>query len=394
MNAPADHALRVAILSELPTPYRWPLFQRVATVPGLDVTILFYARSEADRDWGLEIEASSCPVVQFLPGRAFHVRRKRSLFFHWNSDIGQRLRKGRFDVVVVPGWSMPSSLVAMWTCRRARIPYVLFSETNDLSPRPAWLRWLKLRLLRPMVSGASAWLATGTLSARFLERHGARAAGIHRFANTPDVEALAAAVDARRSERGATRRLLGVPADVPLAVFVGRLIGAKGVATLVRAQARVEAAGSSLWTVVVGDGAEGDSLRATARELSIRQMVFAGSRRPHELPAIWAASDLFVLPSFHEPWGVVVNEAMSAGLPVVLSDRVGAAGDLLQEGVTGRGFPAGDDQALANVLSDLARDHTRRGEMGGAARRLVGAWGYGPSVEGFEAAVREAATSR
>ena len=393
MTHRVDRVLRVAVLSELPTPYRWPLFQRVAARPGLDLTVLFYSRTEADRDWGLDVASDDGPRVEFLPGRAFHVRGKRSLFFHWNPGIGRRLREGGFDAVVIPGWSMPTSLAAAWTCRRRGIPYVVFSETNDLSPRAAWLRAIKRIVLRPVIGGASAWLATGSASARFLERHGAAPAGIHRFANTPDVDALSAAIDARRVDRAATRAALGVPDDAPLAVFVGRLIGVKGVATLVDAQARVEAAGSPLWTVVVGDGAEGDSLRRRAREHSIRRMVFAGARRPLELPAIWAAADLFVLPSLHEPWGVVVNEAMAAGLPVVLSDRVGAAPDLLVEGETGRGFCAGDADALAAALIDLASSAESRERMGAEARRRVAGWGYGPSVHGFEAAVCHAAAA-
>ena len=104
-----------------------------------------------------------------------------------------------------------------------------------------------------------------------------------------------------------------------------------------------------------------------------------------------AAADLFVLPSRHEPWGVVVNEALAAGLPVVLSDRVGAAADLLVDGENGRLVPAGDAVALANALEDLCRDPQGRQAAGEASRRIVADWGYGPSVEGFERAVRRAA---
>ena len=387
---PPDRVLRVAVLSELPTPYRWPLFRRVGAVERLDLTVFFYSRTEADRDWGLEVGDERGVSVVFPPGRPFHVRGRRSLFFHWNPDLVARLRKGAFDVVVIPGWSMPSSLAAVWACWRSRTPYVIFSETNDLSPRSWWVRRLKRVVLRPIVGRAAAWLATGTMSARFLERHGAVPARTHRFANTPDVEALAAAVDAARPLRAATRRDLGLPAGAPVALFVGRLIGAKDVATLLEAHARLEASGSPLWTLIVGSGAEAESLHARAQDLRLRQLVFAGARKPPDLPALWAAVDLFVLPSIHEPWGVVVNEAMAAGLPVVLSDRVGAGPDLLVDGETGRGFRAGDPESLAAVFSELATAPDARARMGAAAARRVRDWGYGPSVAGFERAVRDA----
>lgn len=387
-------ALRVAVLSELPTPYRWPLFQRVAAEPGLDVSVLFYSRTEADRDWDVPVEelgGPGRPRVEFLPGRAIHVRGKRSLFFHWNPAILDRLRKGRFDVVVIPGWSMPTSVAAAAACRTRRIPYVIFSETHERSPRPAWLRLAKRVALRPLVAGASAWLATGTLSEEFFVRHGAKRERIFRFANTPDVEALARRVEAARPRRDAVRAAFGVGADETLVLFVARLIGAKDPAALVEAQALLEVRGARVVSVLVGDGPEAKSLRDLADARRLRGLRLAGGRRPSELAEVYAAADVFVLPSRHEPWGVVVNEAMAAGLPVVLSDRVGAGADLLREGENGRSFPAGDAARLADALAEIASDAALRARMAGASRRIVAAWGYEPSVRGFADAVRTAA---
>lgn len=390
-----DGPLRVALLSELPTPYRWPLFQRVAEREDLDVTVFFYSRSEADRDWGLDVpEGPGRPEVVFLAGRAVPVRGRRSLFFHVNPEIRARLSAGRFDVVVVPGWSMPTTLMAITWCWAHRTPYVVFSETHARSPRPFLLRALKKVLLRPFVGWASAWLATGELSRQFLVAHGARDAGVFRFANTPDVEALAARVDAARAGRAATRAALGVSGDAVVALFVGRLIGAKDPLTLVRAQAAAERRGSSGWLVVVGDGPEAKSARDEAAALNLAHIVFTGSRRPEELPALFAAADLFVLPSLHEPWGVVVNEAMASGLALITSDRVGAAEDLLAPGRNGATFPAGDAAALAEALVRYYDDPALTTAHGRASREIVAGWGYGPSVEGFAAAVRHAAEAR
>src|SRR6185295_13276085 len=124
----------------------------------------------------------------------------------------------------------------------------------------------------------------------------------------------------------------------------------KDPATLLEAQARLERGAEAPWLVLVGDGPESKSLRELASARNLRRVRFAGSREPSELPGIYAAADLFVLPSRHEPWGVVVNEAMAAGLPVVLSDRVGAAPDLLVDGANGRLFPAGDAGRLADAI--------------------------------------------
>jgi glycosyltransferase involved in cell wall biosynthesis len=391
---PPDRPLRVAVLSELPTAYRWPLFERVAAEPSLDVSVFFYARSESDRDWTVPVNGAARPAVEFLPGRALHVRGRRSLYFHWNPAILDRLRKGRFDVAVIPGWSMPTSVAAAMACRRRRTPYVLFSETHDRSPRPAWLRMTKRVALRPIVAGASAWLATGTLSERFLVSHGADRARIFRFANTPDVDAVRARADAARARRDEVRASLGIPQDAVVALFVARLIGAKDPATLLRAQALLEARADAPWSVLVGGGPEERALRDLVAKSDLKRVVFAGSRQPSELPSLYAAADLFVLPSRHEPWGVVVNEAMAAGLPVVLSDRVGAAEDLLLDGANGRVFPAGDAAALAAAIGEIAADAPLRTRMGAESQRIVAGWGYGPSVRGFVDAVTTAAGGR
>jgi glycosyltransferase involved in cell wall biosynthesis len=109
---------------------------------------------------------------------------------------------------------------------------------------------------------------------------------------------------------------------------------------------------------------------------------------------LYVAADVFALLSEREPWGVVVNEAAACGLPLVLSDRVGAAHDLLHEGENGTLVPAGDVEAAAAVLRELAADGELRRTQGERSRVLAADWGYGPSVEGFLAAVREAAAER
>ena len=395
----AERPLRVAVLSELPTPYRWPLFERLGRRAGLDLTVFFYARTEADRDWGLDVGndvghdagkdgTTDGTRVVFLAGKAIPVRGKRSLFFHWNPDIVRHLAAGQFDVVVVPGWSMPTTWRTILWCRLHRVPYVLFSETHARSARPWWLRAVKRVLLRPLIGGARAWLATGTWSEEFLAAHGAVRDRTFRFANTPDVEAFATRVDAARDQRAATRATWGLPEDALVALFVGRLIGVKDVRTVLAAHATLRAEHPRLWLLVIGDGSEGPDLRA---EFEGEGVVFTGALRPDALPAQFAAADLFVLPSVHEPWGVVVNEAMAAGLPVVLSDRVGAGGDLLQDGRNGRAVPCGDVPAWRTALQEYLREPERCRAHGAESRRIVAGWGYGPSVEGFEQAVRSAA---
>jgi glycosyltransferase involved in cell wall biosynthesis len=120
------------------------------------------------------------------------------------------------------------------------------------------------------------------------------------------------------------------------------------------------------------------------------RLVLTGDREWERIVEVYAAADVFALLSEREPWAVVVNEAAACGLPLVLSDRVGAAHDLLRNGVNGILVPAGDVDESARALLLLASDRDLRLAYGARSRELARDWGYGPSVAGFLAAAREA----
>jgi glycosyltransferase involved in cell wall biosynthesis len=129
-----------------------------------------------------------------------------------------------------------------------------------------------------------------------------------------------------------------------------------------------------------------------AEELGVRILVM-GELPEDEVAEAYAAADVFALLSLRESWGVVVNEAAATGLPLVLSDQVGAAYDLLRDGENGVLVPAGDVAAATAALQRLASDAGLRRALGNRSRELVRGWGYGPSVENFVAAVREATSA-
>ena len=142
--------------------------------------------------------------------------------------------------------------------------------------------------------------------------------------------------------------------------------------------------------VLAGAGPQDRSLRRLAQNLGVR-LVLPGDLSAERVAEAYVAADVFALLSLHEPWGVVVNEAAASGLPLVLSDRVGAARDLLRDGENGYLLPCGDADAAAAALARLAGDTALRRAAGARSLAIVRDWGYEPSVESFVAAVREAA---
>jgi glycosyltransferase involved in cell wall biosynthesis len=163
-------------------------------------------------------------------------------------------------------------------------------------------------------------------------------------------------------------------------LVLSELVSHKRIDAAVRAFSRL-----GLPLVVAGDGPEREALARLGGRVRL-----LGNVDEERLAEAYVAADVFALLSLHEPWGIVVNEAAASGLPLVLSNRVGAAYDLLSDGENGYIVPAGDAEAAGAALRRLAEDAELRRRMGSRSRELVRGWGYEPSVENFVAAVRDA----
>jgi glycosyltransferase involved in cell wall biosynthesis len=220
-----------------------------------------------------------------------------------------------------------------------------------------------------------------------MEALGARPERIRVFANTVDVARYGERADELAGRRPELRGRFGLAGDEVAVLSVARLAPEKGIDVLLRAAGRADVP-----VLAVGEGPERAGLERLARELGTRATFTA---LPWEsVVEAYASADVFALLSRHEPWGVVVNEAAACGLPLVLSDRVGAAHDLLRDGENGLLVPVDDVDATAEALRRLVGDPELRRRMGARARELAAGFGYEPSLENLLAAVREATASR
>jgi glycosyltransferase involved in cell wall biosynthesis len=377
-------ALRVTVVSPEPTPYRSPLFDRVASRDEIDLTVIYAARTVADRPWAVEPRHRSV----FL--RGLSVPGARRLIRHdypVTPGIARALRHSRPDVVVVSGWSTFAAQAAIAWSRGHRIPYVLHVESHDLDPRSRWRQAVKGAIAPRVVRAAASVLVVGTAARESVIARGARAERVRVFANTVDVPVWLERADRLAAERPEGRALQGLTDEDVVVQCVARLVPEKGLDTLVRAVA--EAGHERLHLVIAGDGPEREALIELAEKLDVRLLV-QGDLAEEALAQQYVEADVFALLSRHEPWGVVVNEAAASGLPLVLSDCVGAARDLLRDGENGFVVPADDVGAAAAALRRLAADPVLRRELGARSRELVRVWGYEPSAESFIAAVCEA----
>jgi glycosyltransferase involved in cell wall biosynthesis len=386
--APTAPPIRVAAVFPEPTPYRTPLLDRIAALDEIDLDVFYASRSLVGRSWRIAPEHRATYLRGFrVPGADRVVRHDYPV----TPGVAGALTRTGPDVVVVSGWSTFAAQAAIAWCRIKDVPYLLVVESHDEGPRAGWRRAVKRAVVPEVVGHASGVLVTGTLARDSMLARGATPDRVRIFANTIDVADFGARADRLHASRDALRQDFGLgEADVAV-LCVARLGAEKRLGDLVRA---VEAADDPrLVLVLAGEGPERQRLGSLARALDVR-MILLGDVEWERIVELYVAADVFALLSERETWGVVVNEAAACGLSLVLSDRVGAAHDLLRDGENGALVPAGDVGAAAAALRALAADPELRRAQGARSRELARDWGYGPSVEGFLEAVREAVAER
>lgn len=290
-------------------------------------------------------------------------------------------------VVVVSGYSFPEGLAALLAARERRLPVVVCSESNWHDARRAPLtEAVKTRIL----SQAQAALVGAEPQAGYLEQLGLLPSSIFRGYNAVDNDHFATASHWRSNEIQA-RASLGLPSRYLLAV--SRFTPKKNLATLIRGYALWRQQRSptdpDLELLILGDGPLRPALEEQIQLLGLQRMVhLPGPCAYTDLPSRYAFAEGFIHASTVEQWGLVVNEAMAAGLPVLVSSACGCAPQLVQPGINGLRFDPSSPAAIADAIHWLAcMDPQRRRLLGQASVRLVS--GFGP--EAFAAGLTAAA---
>jgi len=328
---------RLTLLTEIPAPYRIPLFNALAE--RVDLRVLFLRERNPERPYDLHADE-----LRFhwsvLPG--FDVT-LRSRWLVVNHGVVRSLRGA--EALLVGGWNEPAFLTALAWGGARRVPTLLWSESTAPDRRSGRHDALKRLLLR----APDMFVVPGSAARAYLEGLGVEGARIVDAPNAVDPNVFRTAARGRVDRRC---RLLAV----------GRLAPEKGIDTLLEA-----AAGLPIEIVLAGSGPDEARLRALAGS----NVTFLGHVGRDALPALYADADVAVMPSRSEPWGMALNEAALAGLPLVSTTAAGAAWDLIEDGVNGFRIPPDDPTALRAALRRLADDVVFRQAAGTRSREIA-----------------------
>lgn len=388
---------RIAYLATHPIQYQAPLLRELAQCGELDLQVFYlsdfslhdhYERAfKRSFKWDSELTAGYRWEVlpRALVGRSTPRRAWLPL-----SRLAQRLRAGAFDAVWVHGWAHVGLCQAIHGAAAQGIP-VLFRGESALweedavslrsRARSAFYRqWLLPRL--------TALLYIGQRNRRFYLHHGAAGEKLFAMPYAVDNNYFQQRAAAAAPERESLRSRLNLATGRTIFLFAGKLVAHKGADELLAAAAILQrqAGGAQAYFLFAGDGPELPALRAAAAPLGDAVRLL-GFQNQSALPALYDLCDVFVMPSRFEPWGLVVNEAMNAAKPIIASDRVGAAADLVHSGVNGLLYASGNANQLAAALAQLHDAPPLREQMGQGSRSRIDDWNFAADRQGLLAAL-------
>jgi glycosyltransferase involved in cell wall biosynthesis len=363
---------RLVIVTEIISPYRIPLFNTLAQHPGVDLHVIFLGETDPNlRQWPVykqEIRFS----FQVLPSWRRRIGRYNALL---NSGIAKALDQAAPEVILCGGYSYVASWQTLFWAGRHRVPFLLWSESNlqDFRRSHALTEFLKKKFLHR----CSGFVVPGRSALEYICTHGAKDNSIFIAPNAVDNELFAGAADNARRNATVLRKELALPNRYFL--FVGRLVREKGVFELLRAYASLnQQLRHEVGLVFVGDGDARSQLESEAASISAGTVRFAGFAQREQLGAYYGLADALVLPTYTDTWGMVVNEAMACGLPVIMSRAAGCAADLIRENWNGLLVAPKDSCGLESAMRLLTEQTELRTTM--ASRSAEHIRSYSPQA--------------
>ncbi len=403
-KAVSSREMNIVVLFYRIGPYHFARLRSAAE--SLRVTAVEYSNVDPFYAWDEVVGRDRFARVTLFPGAPVEQQSVGSVL----ARVGAVLSDVRPQVVAVPGWGDRCALAALRWCCEEGVPAVVMSESTPWDEdRKGWKEAVKRQIVRCFAAG----IGGGTSHAQYLENLGLPRERIFSGYDAVDNHYFAAGAAEIERQKAESRNQYGLPKLYFLAS--ARFIEKKNLARLVEAYARYRelalqaqsaiprvkgptfhsssgCANDGPWDLVLlGDGHLRQALEAQIADLNLHDHVhLPGFKQYPDLPAYYSLARVFIHASTTEQWGLVVNEAMACGLPVLISRQCGCAADLVQEGRNGFAFDPLDVAALAQLMVKVSALGFPLSQFGAASREIIARWGPEAFASGLKQAVASA----
>lgn len=368
---------RVVLLTEIIAPYRIPVFNELAKHREIDLEVIFLAETDPSlRQWQIYKNEISFRYQVLRSWRKRFGLQNILL----NAGLSAALEAAKPDAIVCGGYNYLASWQSLYWARQKSVRFLVWVESNARDRRsgdPA-----KEFLKRKFLCNSGGVIVPGKSSFEYVRGYSVPQKNIFIAPNAVDIELFACRAEEARRNQFAVREKLGLPQRYFL--YVGRLVPEKGVFDLVEAYGTLsQDLRKKIGLLMVGDGAARDALVGMVPAgVGVHDFV-----QRDELGAFYALADALVFPTHSDPWGLVVNEAMACGLPIIASEAAGCVADLLEDGWNGRVVASKATHELALAMTTLATDDALRHAMGKRSRERIAGFSPQACAEGIVTAV-------
>jgi len=372
---------RVALIHNIISPYRMPLFVALSNHPSIDLHVYYCARRHKIRRW--EILEGKGYRYEVMRGLTLEIS---SFIYHINPVIIERILRGKFDFVILGGDNDFTTQIALILAKIKRIPVILWSEGIEGSQS------LLGRLAGPfrkwIARSVDAIIVPGTRSREYFLSMGAAPPKIFRAPNIVEIGMFHARTQMAAKEIEDEKEQV-FAAGKKVVLYVGQLIERKGVRYLLDAFKSLEEEDRTRFhLVIVGDGELRGELEKFCLRKEIRNVVFTGWVPEEQLIRLYSVADVFVLPSLRDLCPLVLNEAMSSGLPVITTRAAGCSIDMVRQGVNGYIVQPANISELFSAMKTILADENLSRIMGENSLRIIKEeFGVENAVEGFISAI-------
>lgn len=369
-----EEMIRVCLVTAIIAPYRTPVFNRLATYPDIDLHVIYLAETEPNRQWKRQWNELR---HDFLVLKGSPAVKRHGTFIHTNVlRCVARVRAVRPDVVIAGGWDQPPHVALFLLRRRLRYRFLWWVESTDKDLRTPGTA--ARRLKKRLATMADGIIVPGSASMRHVSHVGVSSDRIFLAPNSVEHGFFVERSRTDRSARGGMVRVL----------YIGQLTQVKGVLDLLAAWEGLGPANAHL--IIAGEGPLYPAIRDRIKSGLPNPVSLTGHLDREEVAEELSTADIFVFPSRSDPWGLVVNEAAAAGLPLVATSAPGAVEDLLIHGRNGLIVSPGDVTGIAEALQLLINDSDLRLTMGAQSASISESFTPEACAAGLYEAIRYA----
>lgn len=360
---------KIAILDDMLPPYRIPLYNYLNnSEPSINIEVILSSLKQGDRSWDIKDEEINFPI-KMIKGYYMSIRTKHSRMgvyhMHFNPGIIRLLMKKKYDAVIISGYSSLTHQIAIILCRVLKIPVILWYRS--FSESQSTIRKIVNLYLYKLIKTASSYIVPGAKSESYLINMGVLKGSIYRIANPVDNNYyLSQFIKLSNKENVDNSKSIKI-------LFVGRLMESKGVWELLYALEKLNSVyeDGKIELRIVGDGILSNQLKSWVANQNIQNIYFIGHLEKEDLCKEYYNADIFVLPSHYEPWGLVVNEAMIFHLPIIATNTIGAADEIIFNNKNGFLIEPKNTDMLFSAIRDLVDNKSIRKAMGNESAKMI-----------------------